>query len=159
MIPHALQWLAVALMGVALAAALGAIMARSLTALCMHLMAAGAAIAALALLLGAGEGAVAVALIAAAWAPVLLLAAMLLSARIVKAGRVIGMLPGALAAAAAALATWWPLAELDGRTVAGGGLAQSPAFWIAPLMLACTITVVAMVGYGERGAFRRGDAR
>lgn len=159
MIPHALQWLAVALMGVSLAAAFGAITARSLTVLCMHLSTAGAAIAALVLLLGAGEGAIAVALLAAVWAPVLLLAAMLLSARKVKAGRVVWMLPSALAAAAAAVMTWWPLTELDGRTVAGGVAAQSLAFWIAPLMLACAIVVVAMIGYGERGAFRRGDPR
>jgi len=151
-----LPWLALALMGVAIASAIGAIAARALFVTCMHVIAAGVCAAAATMLLRAGDGALAFALFAAAWAPVLLLAAMLLSARAVKSAR--QRLPwasigGALAAAAA---LWWPLFELRGG---GGAAASQPVaalgFWLAPLVFVAVATCLGALGYGERGALTR----
>src|SRR5262249_38645826 len=67
--------------------AVGALTARSLFALCMYVAAAAALATGAALALGAGDAGLGLALFAAAWAPVLLLAAMLLSGRTVKPTR------------------------------------------------------------------------
>jgi hypothetical protein len=156
----ALPWIALGLMAAAIVAAFGAILARSLFAMCMHLIAAGASVAAMALVLGAGESALAIVLFAAAWAPVLVLAAMLLSARAAKDMRR-GWPWLSLAGAAAALcAIWWPLLQLG--PVADAHAAYAPAgfgFWLAPLLLVTAVACVGLLGYGERGALgREGDA-
>ena len=67
----ALPWLAVALLGVAIATAIGAMVARSLFVTCVHVAVTGVAVAAAVLLLGADDGGLALAVFAAAWAPVL----------------------------------------------------------------------------------------
>jgi hypothetical protein len=153
---EALQWLALALLGAAMAGAFGAIAARSLFAMCMHVSAAGAAVAAVVLLLGGGVGGLATALLAAAWAPVLLLAAMLLSARAAKHQRSGSALLGWLAAGLTATFIWWPLRDLTGARapVLGDG---GSAFWIAPLLLVFVAICVGLLGYGERGAMTGGD--
>lgn len=158
MIVDALGLLALALLGAALIAALGAITSRSLFATCMFLAAAGAAVAAMVVLLGAGNGALAVAVVAAAWTPVFLLAAVLLSARATKDGRrgvprisvVVGV--GVLAA------VWWPLNELSAGSGADLQTATvGVAFWLAPLLLVVAAGVAVVLGYGERGALGAGD--
>ncbi|MCX7356588.1 MAG: hypothetical protein NT015_00325, partial [Alphaproteobacteria bacterium] len=108
-----LPWLAAALLGVAIATAIGAMLARSLFVMCVHVTVTGVAVAAAVLLLRADDGGVALALFAAAWAPVLLLAAMLLSVRATKAQQQ-HRFPwvSLLCAAVAAAAIWWPLFEL-----------------------------------------------
>ena len=149
----ALPWIALGLLGAALVAAFGAIWARSLFAMCMHLVAAGASVAAMALVLGAGEGALALALFGAAWAPVLLLAAMLLSARAAKDTRRGWPLLSLIGAAAALCAVWWPLLQLETRADAGGAyVSAGMGFWLAPLLLVMAVACVSLLGYGERGA-------
>lgn len=155
----ALPWLALVLMGVAIASSLGALAARSLFATCMHVLTVGVSAAAAALLLHAGEGALAMALFAAAWAPVLLMATMLLSARVTKARRRLPWL-GLFGAIAAAGATWWPFAELATAPAAApshalGGL----GFWLTPLIVVAAAACVGVLGYGERGALTRGPGR
>jgi hypothetical protein len=154
----ALQWLALALMGAAMAGAAGAIIGRSLFASCMHLAASGVAVAGVVLLLGEARGALAVALFAAAWAPVLLLGAMLLSTRAAKHARSGSMLLGWVAAAIATALLWWPLGELTVRadTIAG---TTGLGFWIAPVLLVLAIVCLGLLGYGERGAMANGDVR
>ena len=111
---------------------------------------------ALPILLRSGQGGLALALFAAAWAPVLLMAAMSLSARTTKGG--LRRLPwvSLLCAAIATSAVWWPLAELlraPPVTISGelGGL----SFWLAPIVLVAGVACAGMLGYGERGALMR----
>lgn len=152
-----LPWLALALLGVALASAIGALVARALFVTCMHVVTAGVSVAAAVLLLQAGEGGVALALFAAAWAPVLLLAVTLLSARAARAEKRALPIVGVAAAVLAACGLWWSLAELT--TVAPTGIPhvfQGLAFWLAPIMLVAGAGCVGVLGYGERGALTRG---
>jgi hypothetical protein len=153
----ALSLLALALLLASLIAAVGAVTSRSLFATCLYLTSAGAAVATVILLLGAGNGALAVALVAAAWAPVLLLAAMLLSARAAKDGRLGVPWLSLVLGTAALAAVWWPLNEVSAPSAA-----QAPvevAFWLAPLLFAIAAGVAAVLGYGERGALAAGDGR
>lgn len=152
-----LQWLALALLGAAVAAAFGATTARSLFVTAMHLLAAGVSVAAIVLLLGAGEGALAAALFAAAWAPVLLLGAMLLSARAARQARPGETVLGWLGAALAAPLLWWPLGELGARAPSAAVGAAGVGFWLAPLMLVLAVVCLALLGYGERGAMNDGE--
>jgi hypothetical protein len=150
-------WLALALMGVAIASAIGALAARSLFVTCMHVLTSGISVAAATLLLRAGDGGLALALFATAWAPVLLMAAMLLSARATKATR--RRLPwlSILGAATAACAIWWPLLELSAAAPVTSSYALAGlGFWLAPVVLAAAAGCVGMLGYGERGPFTRG---
>lgn len=149
-----LPWLALALVGVAIATAIGALVARSLFVTCVHLIACGVSAAAATALLRGGDGALALALFAAAWAPVLLLAAMLLSGRAAKApARRAWPLATLAGAVAAACAIWWPLLELRSAAPA---IASEPvsalSFWLAPIVFAATVACVGALGYGERGA-------
>jgi hypothetical protein len=152
------QALALALAGCAIAAALGAILTRSLFAMCAYATAAGVLAAAVVLLLGASDGAFALALFAGAWAPILLLAGMLLSARSAKAPHRKLRWLSVLAAGAAAALMVWPLtdpaatasAQRDAESAFGLG------FWIAPLIFAAAAACVGLLGYGERGALGGG---
>ncbi|MBL8545603.1 MAG: hypothetical protein JNL81_04020 [Hyphomonadaceae bacterium] len=153
----ALPWLALALLAVAIASAIGAVAARAMFVTVMHLVTAGVSVAAAVLVLQAGQGGLALALFAAAWAPVLLLAVTLLSARSARASRrglPLFSLAGALGAA---IAIWWPLVEL--ASVAPTGIAhqfQGLAFWLAPVVFVAGAGCVGVLGYGERGALTRG---
>lgn len=153
-----LHWLALALLIVAIAASFGAIFARSLFVAAMHLVAAAVSVAAIVLLLGAGESALGVALFAAAWAPVLLLAAMLLSTRAAKPAHAGAALFGWIGAALALPLVWWPLTELGSRTPALATTALGFSFWLAPLLLVLAAVCLALLGYGERGAMTRETA-
>jgi len=152
-----LPYLALALVGVAIASAIGAVGARSLFVTCMHIVCAGVSVAAALLLVRGGAGGLALALFAAAWAPVLLLAAMLLSGRSVKAQR--ARLPwiSLAGAAVAACALWWPLLELRGAAaVQMAPLVEALSFWLAPIAFVAVATCLGALGYGERGALEHG---
>ena len=150
--------LALALLCAALIAAFGAITSRSLFATCMYLAATAGAVAATVLLLGVGNGALAVVIVAAGWTPVLLLAAMLLSARATKDERRGVPWASLVVGAAALLAVWWPLNELSALSIAHTRAAPlSIAFWLAPLLFAAAAGVAGVLGYGERGALGAGD--
>lgn len=157
MIADTMSLMALALLAAALIAAIGAIGSRSLFATIMYLAAAGSAVAAMILLLGEGQGALATALIATAWAPVLLLAAVLLSARATKDARRGVPWISILIAAGVLAAIWWPLNELSAQTAAREEITIEVAFWLAPLVLATAAGVAAVLGYGERGALSNGD--
>lgn len=152
-----LPWLAAALLGVAIATAIGAMLARSLFVTCVHVIVMGVAVATAVLLIGADDGGVALALFAAAWAPVLLMAAMLLSARATKAQQP-RRFPwlSLLGAATAAVAIEWPLLEV---AVAASVEIQNElagmGFWLAPLVLVAGLACVGVLGFGERGSLRQ----
>ncbi len=153
----ALNSLQLVLMGCALVGGCGAIFSRSLFAGCMHLTAVGASVAALILLLGAADGALALALFAAAWAPVLLLGAMVISARAAKTTTRGVPYVSLLAAAAALVGAWWPLSEIIGQDAISEQAPVAITFWLAPLLLVIAVACVGLLGYGERGAFENGE--
>jgi len=150
-----MQWLALALAVAVAILAMCAIAARSLFSMCMYVLAAGALTAAVVLLLGAGDGALALALFAAAWAPVFLLATMLLSTRAAKPIRRGRPWLSIGAAAVSAGAMLWPASELAARS-AGSVESSAVGFWLAPLIAVAAAACVGLLGYGERGAFERG---
>lgn len=159
MIGAVLPWLSLALLIVATASAIGAIASRSLFVACVYLTTTGVCVAAMALISGDGEGGLALGLFAAGVVPGFLLAAMLLSGRTSKASA--GRAPWLSVAVAgvAAAATWWPLLELSGHAPMPGVASAMTGlgFWLAPLMLVVAAACVGALGYGERGAFVRGD--
>ena len=147
-----LQWLALGFTCAAFVIAIAALMARSLFAMCMYLAAAGVLAAAAMLALRAGEAALATVLFVAAWAPLLLLAAMLLTARATKAkrrGRPWFSLIAAIAAASGVLAV---LPELGAPAAPIAESAGAIGAWLAPLMFAGGAACVGLLGFGERGA-------
>lgn len=146
-----LQILALAAASGALVVGVAALMARSLFAMCMYLAAFGALAACATLALGGGDAALAVALLGGALAPVFVLAAIVLSARAVKARRGVPWLSFA-AAALAAGAVFVVLPEIGGVPDIVTPTASGAAFWLAPVMLAAAAACAAMLGYGERGA-------
>ena len=156
----ALHLLALALACAALAVAIGALLARSLFAMCMNLGAAGALTAAAILAMGEGDGALVVALFAAVWAPILLLAAMLLSARAAKPKRGGAPWLSALSAAAVAAGMWFIIPDLAPAPADSAAPMSMLGAWLAPLLLATAAASVGLLGYGERGALQRriGDA-
>lgn len=151
----AVLWIALTLMGAGVVAALGAILARSLFAMCMQLIAAGGCVAALVLVLGASQSALALALFAAAWAPVLVLAAMLLSARAAKDARRGWPWLSLIGAASVLAAIAWPLVSLELAAPAGPYTTLGAGLWLSPLLLVGALVCVGLLGYGERGSLER----
>lgn len=148
-----LYWLALGFTCAAFVIAIAALMARSLFAMCMYLATAGVLAAAAMLALGAGDAALAAALFVAAWAPLLLLAAMLLTARATKTkrrGRPWFSLAAAIAAASGVLAVLPELGAPAAPIAAAG--AGAIGAWLAPLMFAGGAVCVGLLGFGERGA-------
>lgn len=157
MIALGVETLALALTAGVIAAAFYAVTARSLFAMCVALVAAGALAAGALLALGAGGAALGQALFGVALAPVILLAALLLSSRAVKPAR--GGRPWLTIAAASAVAAaiLWGAPELAGPSTAR--VAPAPAApitpWIAPLIFVAAAACVGLLGFGERGALER----
>jgi hypothetical protein len=147
-------WMALALMCVAFAAALGAVLSRALFVMCMYILAMGA-LAASALTLIYGGGAVGVALLFAGIAPVALLGLILLSVRTTKAQRRARPWLSVGAAGVVAVLVLWSTAELDLAAPVEIAPAQSIATWIAPLVFVAVAAFIGLLGYGERGALQR----
>lgn len=159
MIVAAMQWFALVLTGAALAAAVSALLARSLFAMCIYLSATGALGAAAALALGAGDAGLAIALFAAVWTPLLLLAAMLLSARATKTVRRGVPWLSLLAAFAAVAAIFAVAPDLGAPVVDRSDATLAVSAWLAPLLLVAAAACVGVLGYGERGALQRSAER
>ena len=151
MIAEGAHWFASAFLAAALVAGFGVVMARSLLAMCVYLAAVGATVASSVALLGRGDGALALVLFAVGWAPLVLLAAMLLSARSVKGGRR-GHPWLSIGTGAAMLgAILWAVRELGGSEVFVGAATQL-GVWPAALIFVAAAGCVGLLGYGERGA-------
>lgn len=141
--------------GGAIAAALAALTARSLLAVCLYLAAMGALVAAALLSLGAGEAALAAALGFVGWTPVLLLGGVLLSARAAKnfkRGAPWASIAAAALAGALVLVGAIDLGEAPIETDASLG---ASGLWLTMLLLAAGAACVGLIGFGERGALRR----
>ncbi len=146
---------ALVLVAATLAAAFAALTARSLLALCLCLAAVGALAAAVLLALGAGDAALTMAIVVAAWAPVLLIGAVLLSARSAKsfgAGAPwLSMLAAALAGGAIAFAA----PDVGPALARAQAAPDAIGFWLAPLLLVVGVGCYGVLGFGERGALDR----
>ena len=143
--------LTLALMVAVIAAALGALLARSLFMMCVCLVAAGAVATAVVLALGAPGAALALAIVATGWAPLLLLGGVLLSARATKGGRDDPPWLSIVVGAAVASAIVWAGADIGASIAAPLAAAPSIGFWIAPLVLVAAGGCVGLLGFGERG--------
>lgn len=148
------QYVALALAVATLLVGFAALTARSLFVMCMYLAAAGALGAAAVLAIGAGDAALAVALFAAVWAPLLLLAGMLLSARAAKSVRR-GLPWASLAAGAMAAGVVLVAAPELGQAPVSVAYAGGLGAWLAPLLFVAAAVCVGLLGYGERGALQR----
>lgn len=154
-VASAAEFGALALMAAALACACGAATARSLFAMCMYVAAAAALASATMLALGAGSAALGVALFGVGLAPVMVLAALLLSARAVKPKRR-GLAWVTIAAAiAVAGAMLWASPELAHTRPAPIVPELNVSALLALLLFPAIAAVVALLGYGERGALER----
>lgn len=145
------QWLALAMVCVAAVAGAGALMARAVFVMFAQLVVCAAAAGAALLLLGSGDGALAIVLFGAGWAPLLLLAAMLLSGRAAKRTRRRPWASlGVVAIAAGAVV--WGARDLAAQAAPIAAAAPGSTFWMAPLIVVCAVAVIALLGFGERGA-------
>lgn len=148
-------WLATVLALGAGVVALAALRARSLFVLAACVAGASSLAAGALVLLGAGDGAVALAAFGVGVAPVVLMGGVLLSARTAKTTRSapwIGMIAVAAGIGAAAL-----LAPELGRASAGPVQIGPVGLWIGMLVFVAAAAVVGLLGYGERGALGRLD--
>jgi hypothetical protein len=146
-------WLAVALaLGVAVLA-VAMLRARSLFITAAATAGMSAVAAGVLLLLGGGDGALTLAAFGVGVAPVVLLGAVLLSARTAKGSRR-GWIAHAIALAAAigAAAMIAPEWASQARAVAAQ---ESMPLWLALLLFAVSVGCVAVLGYGERGVLER----
>ena len=151
------QCIALALVLGVIAACVGAATARSLFAMAMYLAAAGAMAGAALLAQNLPNAALGEVLLGAGIAPFVTLAALLLSARAVKArrrGRPWATLAAAIAVSAALA---WALPDLSivpARISMGADAAPRLAIaaLIAPLLFVAAIASLALLGFGERGA-------
>jgi hypothetical protein len=142
---------ALPLLACVLACAGLALFARSLFVACLCIAVAGAAASGIVLALGSPQGALATALLACAWTPLLVLGVMLLTVRTAKAGRRFGW-AGLIAAAASACIFAWIGAGVSAPAAADASDRIALAVWAAPLLLATAAGSLALLGYGERGA-------
>jgi peptidoglycan biosynthesis protein MviN/MurJ (putative lipid II flippase) len=151
----AAPWIALAFGIGAAAFCAAALNARSLMIAILALFAAGAMAASGLLALGYGDAALALALSGAGFTPVLVLAGLLLSARTVKPRRT--RKPYVIAVSALALAgvLLWGLLQAGAPVVPLGAPEHhgSSVLGLAPLFLTLAVACLALLGFGERGAF------
>lgn len=140
-----------------IAAAFAALSARSLLSLCFLLAAAGAMAAAALLALGAGDAALATTIVVAAWGPVLLLGAVLLSARSAKSFGSSAPWLSLFAAALAGGAILFAAPDLGALQPHVQTTPDAIGFWLASLLLVVGVGCVGILGFGERGALHRGE--
>ncbi|MBN8606819.1 MAG: hypothetical protein J0L81_07865 [Caulobacterales bacterium] len=152
----AAHWLALILVVASVAMAVAALMSRALFVVAMYLAACGALCAAAFMLLGAAQGALAMALVFALFAPLVLLAVVLLSSRVAKAQRRPRPWLSGVAALALALGIFWVMPELGAPVPrAPAPLPDAVGGWLAPLVFVVAAACAALLGYGERGALHR----
>lgn len=152
----AAHWLALILIVASVAMAVMALMSRALFVVAMYLAACGALCTAAFMLLGAAQSALAVALVFALFAPLVLLAVILLSSRTAKAQRRPRPWLSAIAALALAGGIFWVMPELGAPAPrAPATLPDAIGGWLAPLVFVVAAACAALLGYGERGALHQ----
>jgi hypothetical protein len=148
-------WLAAGLVFIAIALAIAVVNARSLFVMSVGIAAVSAVSAAAVLALRGGDGALALGTFGVGLAPIILLAGVLLSARVTKApARGVAVLSaiGVAGAVAVALYVAQDLPHARPQAIASG---DAPSVWLAALLFVVAIGCAAMLGYGERGVLER----
>jgi hypothetical protein len=148
-------WLAAVLVFVAIAAAIAVVNARSLFVMSLAIAATSAVAAATVLALRGGDAALALATFGVGLAPVILLAGVLLSARVTKTpARGVALLSaiGIACAVAVILFIARDLPHARAQTFASG---DAPGLWLGALLFVVSIGCAALLGYGERGVLER----
>ena len=158
-------WLAVALALVSVAGGIGAALARTLLVVVLYACVSAISGAVAVTMLGARDAGLAVMIVGVGWAPVALLAGISLGSRVARSTR--RVLPWMSAAAVVLIVgvVVWAAHGLPGGVAqapsshAIEGLGEPQPLWLALLALATGGGCVALLGYGERGAFQRGAKR
>lgn len=148
-------WLAAGLVFVAIATAIAVVNARSLFVMSVAVAATSAVAAAAVLALRGGDGALALAAFGVGLAPVILLAGVLLSARVTKTpARAVAVLSivGITGAIAVVLLVAPELRDAQPRPIGGGDAAD---IWLAALLFVVAVGCAALLGYGERGVLEK----
>ncbi|QGZ95609.1 hypothetical protein [Terricaulis silvestris] len=151
MIAAAGPWLAAVLVFVAIAAAIAVVNARSLFVMSLSIAATSAVAAATVLALRGGDGALALAAFGVGLAPIILLAGVLLSARVTKApARGVALLSaiGVAGAVAVVLYIAQDLPNARPQAIESG---DAPSLWLGALLFVVAIGCAGLLGYGERG--------
>ena len=151
-------WIALAFGLGAAAFCMAALNARSLVISVLAFLAAGALIAASLLAFGYSDAALAVALNGAGLIPGLLLAGLLLSARTVKPRRARRPWFAAIFAILLVGVMLWVVLGASAAPERALHATQSPILGLAPMFLALATACVALLGFGERGAFNHPPA-
>lgn len=154
----AATWFAVALLIGVVVLAFAAVTARSLLVMCASLAGVSALAAATGLLLGAGDGALAVAVLGVALAPTILFGAILLSGRTLRPRR---GAPWMSALVVAALSCAAAFAGLDLQPMARVSAAASEpvSLWLCAIVFVAVVGFAGLLGYGERGVLQKREPR
>lgn len=136
--------------------ALIALTSRSMLSIAICVGAAGAMAALVALGLGAGEVALGAAVALGGWAPLVLVALMLLTAGTTKRSR--SGPAWLIALPAATLAVAFPLTQ-PGSSQSVIATPAGVAFWLSLVAMATGAVCIGLLAYGERGSFQRVGAR
>jgi hypothetical protein len=144
-------WLAASFVFIAIAVAIAVVNSRSLFVMSVAIAATSALAAAAVLALRGGDGALAVAAFGVGLAPIILLAGVLLSARVTKApARGVAML-SAIGVAGAVIVVLHVAQDLPNAHAQSTGSGDPPGIWLAALLFVVAIGCAALLGYGERG--------
>lgn len=143
---------ALACLALMIALAVSIVMTRALFAVAILFCAFGALASLAALVLGAPLAALALAALAAGLAPVLLLGAVLLSARTAKPRRRPPAVATPLAVVGVVGLTLWSARDLGAARAIAAPVESAPALWLAALALAAGLGAFALLAFGERGA-------
>lgn len=148
-------WLAVALAMGAAVLAFAMLRSRSLFITAAAVAAMSALAASALLFLGGGDGVISLVAFGVGVAPVLLMGAVLLTARTAKSGR------GGVIVHGAALVAAIAAAVLVAPELGAGATSTAPAaptpLWLGGLVFVAAAACVAVLGYGERGVLERRD--
>ncbi len=151
-------WLAAPLMLGVVVAAVAALLARSLFVTSICVCVAGAMASVVLVLLGAGPGALTLALVVGAWGPLLLLSAMLLSTRTAKGLARRPWFSIFAATAAACSLAWVGAAAGPPAATMSAPAGAEIAYWLTLLALILAATCVSLLGLGERGVLETDPA-
>lgn len=151
MMASAGPWLAAVLVFVAIATAIAVVNARSLFVMSVSIAATTAVAAAAVLALRGGDGALALAAFGVGLAPIILLAGVLLSARVTKApARGVALL-SAIGVAGAVTVVLYVAQDLPNARTQPIESGDAPSLWLGALMFVVAIGCAGVLGYGERG--------
>lgn len=137
--------------------ALAALLSRSVLSIAIVVAAAGVLLAIVALTFGGSDVALAAAVAFGGWAPIILVALMLLTAQTARQSR--RNLAWLAALPAAALAVALPFGQLGLARQSAIAAPEGAVFWLCLILMATGAVCVGLLAYGERGGFLGANPR